>query len=114
LTVASTVAAGTYNFTVNAANGTTPNATQAFTLTVAADPTSNDVIAPIGMLKAWTQGGTLYVSGLPAGAKWSTYTIAGTLIYQGTADAGATLVIVLPARGIYIFRSGGSVIKVAN
>ena len=34
LSVADTVAAGTYNFTVNAANGTSPNASQAFTLTV--------------------------------------------------------------------------------
>ncbi|MCL1952723.1 MAG: putative Ig domain-containing protein, partial [Oscillospiraceae bacterium] len=34
LNVASTVAAGTYSFTVHAANGTAPNAAQAFTLTV--------------------------------------------------------------------------------
>jgi len=39
LIVDPTIAFGTYNFTVNATNGTAPNATQAFTLTVEADTT---------------------------------------------------------------------------
>jgi hypothetical protein len=54
LNVAGSVAAGTYSFTVNAANGTLPNAAQAFTLTVnaaaaTADKTAlNDRLAAIG------------------------------------------------------------------
>jgi titin len=39
LTVAASVAAGTYNFTITASNGRLPNATQAFTLTVTAATT---------------------------------------------------------------------------
>ena len=38
ITIAATVAANTYNFTITATNGVTPDATQSFTLTVTAAP----------------------------------------------------------------------------
>ena len=65
LNVASSVAAGTYQFTVTAANGTTPNATQQFTLTVTA-PASN--IPPTGDSNVFLFAGVLLTAFLGAGA----------------------------------------------
>jgi hypothetical protein len=65
------------------------------------------------VLTAYTQNGVLYVNGLQAGATWSVYSITGVLIYQAVAPAERAEFI-LPARGLYIVRSGNSVIKVSN
>jgi len=50
LTVASTVAAGTYSFTITASNGTAPDATQSFTLTVNAPLSSDKAITAFSLL----------------------------------------------------------------
>jgi hypothetical protein len=48
--------------------------------------------------------------GLTAGERWSVYNITGTLIYQAVANSDKAQVL-LPARGLYIVRSGNRVIK---
>jgi uncharacterized protein YjdB len=69
--------------------------------------------APQSSLKAWTQGETLHVKGLQAGQPWSLYSISGAMIYHGVAlDSEAA--VILPARGVYIIRSGDNTIKVAR
>jgi hypothetical protein len=64
-------------------------------------------------LQAYTRNGTLYINGLTAGAEWSVYNITGTLIYQSVAN-NEQAEVVLRGRGVYIVRSGNSVVKVSN
>jgi hypothetical protein len=64
-------------------------------------------------LKAYTQHGTLYVSGLTAGNTYSVYNILGSLVYQGIAS-GDNAEVTLPGKGIYIVSGGKEVIKVNN
>jgi hypothetical protein len=52
----------------------------------------------------------LYVSGLAAGEKASVYTLAGSLIAEGTQAKG----IKLPSKGIYIVKAGNKAVKVKN
>jgi hypothetical protein len=84
--------------------------------TITASPVSND--SPFeggrGMLKAWTQNGVLYVSGLTPGAKWSVYNIVGTLIYTGIATSETDNYPSLQERGIYIVVSNGKTVKIVN
>jgi len=57
------------------------------------------------VLKAWTQDGMLYVSGLTLGKAWSVYSISGQLIHQAVAKTDEAN-IPLAAQGIYIVASG--------
>jgi len=69
----------------------------------------------ITSLQAYTQNGTLYVSGLTGGKAWSVYNVTGRLIYQRIADEiGGMQTIPLPGRGIFIVTDGKKTIKVAN
>jgi len=66
-----------------------------------------------GMLRAWTQNGLLFVSGLQPGTPWSIYSLIGTLEYTTTAiEPEAT--IPLPKRGIFIVKHGSKAIKVIH
>jgi hypothetical protein len=67
----------------------------------------------LDVLKAYTQNGILYVSGLTAGKIWRIYNILGELVYQDTATAEETN-ISLPISGMYIIRSEDKVAKVVN
>ena len=65
-------------------------------------------------LKAYAQGGTLYVSGLTAGRPLSVYSISGTLIYQTASPMGGVgggFSLPLPGRGIYIVTDGTASVK---
>jgi len=64
-------------------------------------------------LTAYTEDGTLFVSGLTAGKPWSVYDITGNLVYQGIAD-GTKAQLALPGRGIYIVNDGKKSVKVSN
>jgi hypothetical protein len=64
-------------------------------------------------LRAWTQNGTMYVSGLTAGQLLSVYNITGTLIYRDAATPdSSSWKLVLPSRGVYMICSENTVIKV--
>jgi hypothetical protein len=71
----------------------------------------------LNALNAFTQNGTLYISGLLAGAEWRVYNIFGAMVYQGTSSnpsEGGVLSLPLPGRGVYIVVSGDRVVKVTN
>ena len=68
-------------------------------------------------LRAWTQNGVLYVSGLIAGKPWYVYNLYGQLICTGIAagnDVETQCIASLPGRGIYIVKVGNSAIKISN
>jgi hypothetical protein len=65
ITVAPTVAANTYNFTVTASNGTPPDATQTFTLTIATPFANTATSVPVGGLAVLAALGLL-LAGLAA------------------------------------------------
>ena len=80
-----------------------------------------------GELKAWTHGGVLYITGLTSGVPWYVYNLSGMLIYQNKENAlyrvfsyrrdsveEGSVSIPLPARGIYIVKSGNSAVKIRN
>jgi len=75
--------------------------------------TASDDIKALRDLKAFTQDGVLYVSGIADGTTLRVYNITGTLVYQGAASADKAE-IVLPARGVYIVTDGKTVVKVNN
>jgi hypothetical protein len=62
---------------------------------------------------AWTNNGTLHVSGLTPGRSWSIYSISGTLLYKNIATVDK-VEVVLPERGVYIVTCGSFVVKVVN
>jgi hypothetical protein len=66
---------------------------------------------PAKTLKARTDNGILYISGLTAGKPWSIYGISGLLLRQGTA-AGPEITVTLPAQGMYVVVSGEEAVKV--
>jgi PKD repeat protein len=87
------------------------------------DPTGNDVITGEhagSPLRAWTQNGTLHVSGLISGEQWSVYNLNGILIFSSIATErrGEPMCspssVRLPDRGIYIVTSGTRTVKVIN
>jgi hypothetical protein len=67
-------------------------------------------------LRAFTQNGTLYISGLQSGAEYRIYNLLGTFIYQGVATGNVETrhATSLPGRGVYIVVSGDSVVKVSH
>ncbi|MDR0301662.1 MAG: leucine-rich repeat protein [Treponema sp.] len=84
--------------------------TENITLTAQWTVVSIETIRQPQTLTAWTQDGMLYVSGLAAGEKVSVYTLAGSLIAEGTQAKG----IKLPSKGIYIVKQGKRAVKVKN
>jgi uncharacterized protein YjdB len=64
-------------------------------------------------LRAYVQGGTLYISGVSEGTVLRVYNVLGILVYQGIAKSNKAE-ITLPGRGVYIVTDGSSVIKIAN
>ncbi|MCL1934184.1 MAG: putative Ig domain-containing protein [Candidatus Azobacteroides sp.] len=62
-------------------------------------------------LNAHIHGGTLRINGLIPDDLWSVYTIYGDLVYRNVAHSKQAD-ITLPARGVYIVRSGSRTIKV--
>ena len=74
--------------------------------------TGIDEIAPEGLV-AFSQNGSLYLSGLTPGASWSVYNVTGSLVSQGIAT-DSKAVVSLPGRGLYIVRSANKVVKVLN
>ena len=70
-------------------------------------------ISQPNILKAYTQSGILYVSGLIVGETWSVYNVLGKLVYQGVATAEEANTP-LPVSGMYIIRSENRVAKVVN
>jgi hypothetical protein len=64
-------------------------------------------------LQAWTNNGTLHVSGLKPGQTWSVYNINGTLIYHSIAT-GNEAEIPLPDHNFYIIQSGSRSIKIVQ
>ena len=63
------------------------------------------------VLRAYTENGVLYITGLSTGAEWSIYSLAGQLVYKGIAKATEEQVS-LHADGVYIVTDGSSAIKV--
>ena len=102
----------TFNFTVKATNGAGTD-TKEFSITIEKE-VSIPNITQHNILKAYLQDGTLYVSGLQPGEKWSVYTISGICIYENTAscdverwqDASSQF-----GTGIYIVKAGNRTIK---
>ena len=71
------------------------------------------VATGINDLKAFTQNGILFVSGLTPGRSWSVYNVYGALIYSSIANA-PTAEIPLPGRGVYIVTDGIKTLKIVN
>jgi hypothetical protein len=94
-----------YTFTMPAADVTI---TPAFVYSSGATEVETQ---PEDGLRAWTDQARLYVRGLTPGVSWSVYTVSGIRIYYGTPSASEAS-ITLPARGMYIVRSGNTTIKV--
>ena len=61
-------------------------------------------------LKAWTNNGTLYVSGMTEGKVWKLYNVSGSLVKQGIANSDVTT-ISLNLSGVYIIQSEGNTLK---
>jgi len=83
------------------------------TVTVATTP----IIAGVpkaNTLQAWMQNGTLRISGLTAGKTWSIYTISGALVKQSVASGTSANVNLDIARGVYIVKSNGRVVRFVN
>ena len=104
------LAVGTYTATVTVGND---NATPvSFTVSFAvSSSTGIDEVTDDAQLKAWMQGDRLHVTGLSTGLPWHLYNMQGMVVYQGIA-AGKEADVMLPARGVYLVRSGNRTVKV--
>ncbi|MDR0438060.1 MAG: S1 family peptidase [Bacteroidales bacterium] len=64
-------------------------------------------------LKAWSQNGNFYISGLTEGQSWRIYTILGTLIHQGIAKSNVEVWDAMSApSGTYIIHSEHKFVKI--
>jgi hypothetical protein len=72
---------------------------------------ANSTVSQAVPLKARTQNGTLYVSGLTPGQVWSIYAVTGQLLHHAIAGSGEAAVT-LPAHGVYMVVSGNRTVKV--
>jgi rubrerythrin len=72
-----------------------------------------DVPQQTKALKVYVQHGILYISELTVGYLLNVYDVSGTLIYRRPVTSNET-VIPLPAKGVYIVRSGKVTMKVIN
>jgi hypothetical protein len=71
--------------------------------------------ADVQTLSAYVQNGTLYISGLISGEKWSIYDISGKLICENVATDVTQSIPIQISNGIYILRAGTRIIKlIAN
>ena len=77
-------------------------------ITTGAD-TGIDEIEP-AKLKAWTQNGSLHISGLTPGEALGVYTVAGQQVYNHVVDSCETD-IPLRTQGVYIIRHTGKTVK---
>lgn len=116
ITVASTVAANTYTFTVTAANGIIPDATQAFTLWVSsAAPSSSDGYFPSSPANATPKKAPFPCLGEVTGKRINVYekeTLKGTVLFTlgkgekftilGLANGGRAFKIEQDARRGYV------------
>jgi predicted secreted protein len=110
-----TTAAGTVVITATIAGGrtATDDYVQDFTITVTGGAmTSAPEIQPENPLKAWTNAGTLYITGIEAGKVWRLFGISGQLVQQGIA-ASDMVTVNLNAQGVYIVWTEGWSVKVA-
>ena len=64
-------------------------------------------------LKAWTQNGNLYVTGLTVGKIWSVYNLSGALVYR-SISTGEEANTPLRLKGIFIVQSENKAVKVVN
>ncbi|MDR2809229.1 MAG: hypothetical protein LBB84_01560 [Tannerellaceae bacterium] len=97
-----------YTFTLTAGGDGLANVSAEITYTATATDLENIANR---QLRGWTSDATLYVTGLTPGQPWGVYALTGATIYFGTAtDSKAD--ILLPARGMYIVKSGNKAIKV--
>ena len=70
-----------------------------------------NINSQINPLKAWTNNGILYISGLAEGKTWKLYGTLGESVKQGIA--GSDIVTVsLDLPGVYIIRTEGNAVKV--
>ena len=109
ITIAGTVAVGSYPFTITASNGTTPNATQSFTLTVTAATVAPTITGPTTMTLtagySATSTGVYTVTGNPAptvtktsGDAKITWNNAARKLDIAAGLAAGTYTVVLTAR----------------
>jgi hypothetical protein len=75
-----------------------------------------DDIKDANILKAYTQNGMLYISGVSEGSTLYIYNLLGTLVWQGvaTGDVETRHATSLPGRGVYVVTDGKEVVKVSN
>ena len=99
LNVAASVGVGTYNFTVTATNGTSPDATQAFTLTVTAAAVAPTITSASSASFVTGTGGSFPLTA--TGTAPVTFSLGGT-VPAGVSISGNTLVVAgsVPA-GVY-------------
>jgi alpha-L-arabinofuranosidase len=65
-------------------------------------------------LRAFVEGGVLYVSGLKPGKPWNVYSLSGALIYTGVGDVETLRATSLQNRGVYIVTQEGRSVKVVK
>jgi uncharacterized protein YegP (UPF0339 family) len=98
----SAVAAGTYKFTIQAANGVTPNATQAFTLTVTAK-TGQVSLKFTGSL-TYVNAGSLTSGGFTVSPATGTITsVTGTGTIPGLKGGSATIKVAIQREPVLFF-----------
>jgi len=90
LVVAAAVAPATYNFTVTATNGTSPDATQAFTLTVTAAPVPPTITSAASASFVTGTGGSFPLTA--TGTTPITFGLSGT-VPVGVSISGSSLVV---------------------
>ncbi len=85
----SSVAAGTYKFTIQAANGVTPNATQAFTLSVNAPTLTSIAVTPAN--PSITKGGTEQFTATGSYSNSTTANITSQVTWASGMTSAATI-----------------------
>jgi len=102
--------AGEFFFTVTATNSTGTSCSAMFSIMIAPTTAITDAQQAVA-LNAYVSGGMLHIGGLTVGNVWSIYSVAGALVNQNTARSDQVN-ISLPARGVYIIKSGNKSVKV--
>jgi len=89
---------------------TGPASVSAAIVTEASTSSGSDL--QVNPLKAYVQGGRLFVRGLSEGKTWSVYSASGMLMYRGKA-VSSDMEIALTAQGVLIVQSEEWTVKVA-
>jgi len=76
--------------------------------------TSIPAIQSANSLKAWKNGNTLYLTGIPEGKLWRVYTATGMLVQQGIAHSEIISITLNATPGVYIVWTEKGKIKVIN